>query len=96
MAKATDKPSAADLQKARKLVTALIAEGQNPPTLGGSNMWDPWALAAWYGNCRALSALLGKGNVWETLLCSWDSDKADDRAFHTAMLGTLRAIEQNL
>ena len=95
-AKATDGPSAADLEKARKLVEKLIAEGQNPPTLAGSNMWDPWKLATWYGNCRTLSALLGKGNAWESLLCSWDSTKGDNRNFHIAMMGTLMAINDYL
>jgi hypothetical protein len=89
-------PAPTDLKKATALVKALIAEGKAPPTLAGSNMWDPWALAKWYGGCRTLSALLGKGNAWESLLCSWDSSKGDDRAFHIAMLGTLEAIAQYL
>jgi hypothetical protein len=88
--------SADDNKKAAALVQALIAEGKSPPTLPGSTMWDPWALAKWYGGCRTLSTLLGKDNAWESLLCSWDSSIADDRAFHIAMLGTLQAIAEYL
>jgi hypothetical protein len=88
--------SSGDRKKAATLVQALINEGENPPVLSPSTMWDPWALATWYGNCRTLSALLGKDNPWASVLCSWDSTKGDDRAFHISMLGTLRSIAQYL
>jgi hypothetical protein len=89
-------PSADDLKKAASLVKALIAEGIDPPTVPGSKMWDPLALAKWYGSCRTVSSWLGKDNPWQSMLCSWDSSKGDDRAFHVAMLGTLQAIAQYL
>jgi hypothetical protein len=88
--------STGNLKKAAVLVQALVKEGENPSVLPRSTMWDPWALATWYGNCRTLSALLGKDNPWASILCSWDSTKGGDPAFHIAMLGTLRSIAQYL
>jgi hypothetical protein len=79
------------------LLAQLIKEGENPPTMIGSTMWDLRSLARWYGLCGALSSLLsnalGDSNVWKTMLTSWDSTKADDHNFHMMMLGTLDAIK---
>jgi hypothetical protein len=79
----------------------LIKIGNNPPIeTGTENTWDPRALANWYGRCAWLSALLSAAladaNVWKSSLTSWDSTKGDDERFHTAMLGTLDAIQQCL
>jgi hypothetical protein len=95
MAKVSGAMSAQTVAAAQKLVEELIAEGEKPPMLGGGYMWDPKALAAWYGRCCALGALLGK-ETWESKLCAWDSTKGDDTPFHTAMLGTLKGIAQYL
>jgi hypothetical protein len=42
-----------------------------------------------------LSAALGDANVWKSMLTGWDSTKGDDERLHTAMLGTLDAIQQS-
>jgi len=105
MAKAPDRvsrggPSPQDKAKICKLAADLISEGENPPVMLGSKMWDPRKLAKWYGMCGLLSGMLstalGDSNSWKTVLTSWDPTKGDDPAFHDAMLGTLDSIKETM
>jgi hypothetical protein len=97
-AKPTDNPSLENIKKARILVRELIQESNNPPTQPGLVTWDSEKLAMWYSKCQIISMYLGKGNAWETILCSWDPAKnaADVAEFHSAILGTLISIDHFL
>lgn len=97
--KATSVGSIGSDDKARicALLADLIKIGADPPVTTG-NMWDSRQLAKWYARCAGLSAWLsaslGEANVWKSTLTSGDATKLNDRQFHTAMLGTLDAIQE--
>jgi len=99
MAKRGKGKSAQNVTQICGRIAVLIQQGNSLPTVPGSTMWDPTALAKWYASCAGLCALLtaaiGDSNVWKSTLTSWDPTKSDP-ATHTAMLGTLEAIQQYL